>query len=216
MTKNRSLVVLLVVVALTVVLTGGLMASNMGFKLNRVLVSGSEETSNSGQQFVALPYNRQVGIDTAKELFIDIELVGTVQNIQKYLTLTDTYQTYGKGDDDFALEAGQGLLIKMDATTNYIVVGSHDPSLQIQLEAGGGASKSGTNLFAPPYHGTASNAQDLFIELGDTNVQNIQKYLTATDTFQTYGKGDTNYDINPGEAYFVKMNQTKLYTPSHY
>ena len=124
MTKNRSLVVLLVVVALTVVLTGGLMASNMGFKLNRVLVSGSEETSNSGQQFVALPYNRQVGIDTAKELFIDIELVGTVQNIQKYLTLTDT--------------------------------------------------------------------------------------------FQTYGKGDTNYDINPGEAYFVKMNQTKLYTPSHY
>ena len=213
MTKKRSMTVLVVVLALAVVLTGGLMASNMGFKLNRTLLAGTNPGSNSGSQLLALPYNRQVGIDTAQDLFIDI---GTAQNVQGYVTQTDTFQLYTFGKADFPLIAGQGVLVKMGADTGYIVVGSHDPSAVIQLEAGGAASNSGTNLYAPPYHGTAATAQALFIELGDTNVQNIQKYVTSTDTFQLYTFGKADFAITPGEAYFVKMGTTLNYSPSHY
>ena len=213
MTKNRSLTVLVVVLAAAVVLTGGLMASNMGFKLNRSLLAGTDPGSNSGTQTIALPYNRQVGIDTASALFSDI---GGVQNIQGYDTQTDSFTFYTFGSPDFALVAGQGYFVKMGQNKNYIVVGSHDPSAVIQLESAGPASNSGTNLYAPPYHGTASDATALFQELGGANVQNIQAYDTATDSFVFYSFGASNFNINPGEAYFVKMGTTLAYSPSHY
>ena len=213
MTKNRSLTVLLVVVAMTVVITGGLMASNMGFKLNRALLAQTDPNSASGTQFMGLPYNRQVGIDTARDLFVDM---GTAQNIQKWNTATDSYQAYASGLGDFPLVSGQGVVAKMGSNTNYIIVGSHDPSLQVQLEAQGGASASGTNLFAPPYHATAATARALFEELGSDYVQNIQRYLTSSDSYQAYASGLSDFPLVPGEAYFVKMGQAKLYTPSHY
>lgn len=213
MTKNRSLTVLVVVLAAAVVLTGGLMASNMGFKLNRALLAGSDPGSNSGTQTLALPYNRQVGINTASDLFGDIS---GAQNIQGYDTASDGYVFYSFGSPDFALEAGKGLFVKVGANTNYIIVGSHDPSAVIQLESAGAASNSGTNFYAPPYHATASTATALFQELGAANVQNIQGYNTAADGFVFYSFGSPNFNINPGEAYFVKMGTTLAYSPSHY
>jgi hypothetical protein len=205
--------VMVLVLAAAVLITGGLMASNMGFKLNRALLAGTDAGSNSGTQTLGLPYNRQVGIDTASALFTD---VGNVQNIQGYDTATDGYVFYSFGSPDFALEAGKGLFIKAGANNNYIVVGSHDPSAVIQLEAAGPASNSGTNLYAPPYHGTAATAAALFQELGAANVQNIQGYDTSADGFNFYSFGSGNFDINPGEAYFVKMGTTLAYSPSHY
>ena len=213
MTKKRSMTVMVVVLAAAVVLTGGLMASNMGFKLNRALLAGSDPGSNSGTQTLGLPYNRQVGIDTASELFSDIT---GVQNIQAYNTATDGYLFYSFGSPDFALEAGRGLFVKAGQNFNYIVVGSHDPSAVIQLESAGAASNSGTNLYAPPYHATAATARALFQELGGANVQNIQGYNTATDGFNFYSFGSPDFNINPGEAYFVKMGSTLAYSPSHY
>ena len=215
MTKNRSLTALFVVAVAVVVLAGGLMASNMGFKLNKSLVTASPGTSISGTQLLALPYNRQVGIDNASELFGDIG-AGNVQNIQKFLTQTDTTQLYTFGSPDFALEEGFGLLVKMGADVNYIVVGSHNPSAVVQLEGAGAASVSGTNLYAPPYHSTASMASELFAELGASNVQNIQKFLTATDTTALYTFGSPDFALTPGEAYLVKMAQTLAFSPSHY
>jgi hypothetical protein len=215
MSKNRSMTVLVVVFALAVVLTGGLMASNMGFKLNRALIAGADPGSASGTQLIALPYNRQVGIDTAEDLFKDIG-TSKVQNIQRYNTANDKFVPYAFGLPNFPLVAGQGVSVKMGTNTNYIVVGSHDPSAVIQLESAGAASASGTQLYAPPYHGTAAMASQLFIELGPTNVQNIQRYNTANDKFQPYGYGLPDFPINPGEAYFVKMGNTLAYSPSHY
>ena len=213
MNKNRSMTVMVLVLAAAVVITGGLMASNMGFKLNRALLAGTDPGSNSGTQTIGLPYNRQVGIDTASDLFKDLS---DVQNIQKYATASDTYQLYTFGSADFALSAGEGLLVKMGSNSNYIVVGSHDPSAVVQLESAGPASNSGTNMYAPPYHGTAASAQALFQEIGSSNVQNIQKYLTASDSFQLYTFGSTDYSIDPGAAYLVKMETTLAYSPSHY
>ena len=137
-------------------------------------------------------------------------------NIQAYDTQNDSYLFYSFGSPDFALEAGRGLFVKVGSNTNYIVVGSHDPSAVIQLESAGAASNSGTNLYAPPYHGTAATATALFQELGGTNVQNIQGYDTSADSFVFYSFGSPDFNINPGEAYFVKMGTTLAYSPSHY
>jgi hypothetical protein len=214
MSNKRSLTALFLVAGVVVVLAGGLMASNMGFKLNRTL-SQAGAGSNSGTNALALPYNRQVGIDTAKALFQDIGNTDA-QLIQQFVPASDTYNIYTFGSPDFALVSGEGYFVKMTNNVNYIVVGSHDPSASIQLNAAGPQSASGTNFFAPPYHATASTAKELFIEIGILNTQLIQKFLPATDTYQLYTFGSTDFALSPGESYFVKMNNSIPYMPSHY
>jgi hypothetical protein len=214
--RKRGLVAVTITAAAMVVLAGGLMASNMGFKLNYPLkAADGGASSKSGTQTIALPYNPQVGMVNVSDLFKDVALAGNVQNIQKFLQATDTYQAYQAGSADFALQAGVGYFIKVGAPNfSYIIVGSHDPSAVVVLKAAGAGSKSGTNLFAPPYHTTAATARDLFIEIGVA--QNVQKYLAKTDTYQAYAAGLPNFNIDPGVAYFVKVGSTINYQPSHY
>jgi hypothetical protein len=213
MRQRRTIVAVSLVAAAAVILAGGLLASNMGFKLNYPLRAASG-TSLTGSNTIALPYNRQVGIDTAQDLFLDVTAAGTVQNIQKFLPATDSFQLYTYGSANFGLAQGEGYFVKMGTDADYIVVGSHDPAAVVQLNAAGGGSVSGSNFFAPPYHTTAATAQDLFLEIA--TAQNIQKFLPATDSFQLYTYGSANFALTPGEAYFVKMQTSKSYTPSHY
>ena len=80
-------------------------------------------------------------------------------------------------------------------------------------------NSSGTNFFAYNYHQTAADAKALIDDIGFANVTNVQKFLKATDTLQSYtGRklGGTAFALTPGEAYFVKMATTVNYTPSHY
>jgi hypothetical protein len=219
MTKRTYIGVL--TVALAVVLAaGGLLASNMGFKLNYPLTAAGAG-SISGTNTLALPDNRQAGINAASTLMNDITLASTT-NVQKFLEATDGLQVYtgrkGSGPD-FALAAGEGYLVKMAATVNYIVVGSHDPAFANPLNAAGGGSASGTNLFSYPYHSTATTASALQNDIGLANVTNVQKFLKATDGLQVYtgrkGSGP-DFALAPGEAYFIKMAATVNYSPSHY
>jgi hypothetical protein len=211
--KKRTIVAVSLVTAAAVILAGGLVASNMGFKLNYPLKAASG-TSQSGNNTIALPYNRQVGIDTAQELFVDITDAGVVQNIQKFLPADDGFQVYTFSSPDFGLSQGEGYFVKMGSDADYIIVGSHDPSSGIQLNAAGAGSVSGSNFYAPPYHTTAATAQELFIEIA--TAQNIQKFLPADDGFQVYTFSLPDFSLTPGEAYFVKMDSSKTYTPSHY
>jgi len=219
MTKKMFLGAMAVVTA--VALTGSaLVASNMGFKLNYTLSQGGVG-SNSGTNVIALPDNRQTGMADAKNLMDDIGFASTT-SISKFLAATDTLQLYtGRkaGGTAFPLVAGQGLYVKMAATTNYIVVGSDDPSLAYPLLQGGVGSNSGTNFYAYNYHQTAADAKALMDDIGFANVTSISKFLKATDTLQLYtGRkaGGTAFSLVPGEAYYVKMATTVNYTPSHY
>jgi hypothetical protein len=112
------------------------------------------------------------------------------------------------------------VFVKMTTTVNYIAVGSDDPTTSYPLNAvAAGTSKSGTNFFAYNYHQTAGTAKALMDDIGFANVQNVQKFLKATDGLQLYtGRKGTGADFSlvPGEAYFVKMSTTVNYTPSHY
>ncbi len=73
--RNKRVAAVVVIAMAAIVAAGGLMASNMGFKLNYPLVA-SGAGSNSGTTTIGLPYNRQVGIDTASQLLADIVLSG--------------------------------------------------------------------------------------------------------------------------------------------
>lgn len=220
MTKRTYIGVL--TVALAVVLAaGGLLASNMGFKLNYTLNATQVGVSASGTNSLALPDNRQAGVNLASNLMNDIGLVNTA-NVQKFLEATDGLQVYtgrkGSGPD-FALATGEGYFVKMNTSVNYIVVGSHDPSFTHSLNAAGAGSASGTNLYSYPYHSTAATASSLMTDIGLANVTNVQRFLKATDGLQVYtgrkGSGP-DFALAPGEAYFIKMNTTVNYIPSHY
>ena len=155
---NKKVFVVVVGVAMACVMASGLIASNMGFKLNYPLVAVGAG-SNSGTNVVAAPID-------------------------------------------------------------YIVVGSHEPSLSISLDGPGAGSNSGTNFFSAPYHTTSTTALDLMNDIGFASVQNIQRFLEATDGLETYtgrkGTPAPNFNLVPGEAYFIRMGSTVSYTPSHF
>lgn len=214
-------------VTLAAALTGSaLVASNMGFKINRTL-SSTGGGSNSGLNTLALPDNRQSGLNTAEDLMRDITFNNTA-NVQKFLAASDSYQTYtGRKNAPapntaFALNAGEGYFVKMNTSTAYIAVGSDNPTLAYTLSSTGVGSNSGLNFFAYNYHQTAADAEALMRDIGFANVANVQKFLAASDSFQTYtGRKNapapnTSFALSPGEAYFIKMNTTTPYTPSHY
>jgi hypothetical protein len=214
-------------VATAVALTGSaLVASNMGFKLNYQL-SAQGAGSNSGTNTLALPDNRQTGLNDAKNLMDDIGGIATVTSIQKFLKATDTLQVYTgrkNGGLAFPLAAGEAYYVKMNVGTpvNYVIVGSDDPAIAYNLQAQGAGSNSGTNFFAYNYHQTAADAKGLLDDIGGVaSVTSIQKFLKATDTLQVYTgrkNGGLAFALTPGECYYVKMNTgvTVAYTPSHY
>lgn len=212
------------ITALAVALTVGSLvtASNMGFKLNYSLSQAAAGTSKTGTNVLALPDNRQSGLNDAKNLMDDIGFA-QVQNVQRFLKATDTLQVYtGRkgGGTAFPLVAGEGVYVKMNTTVNYIAVGSDDPAVAYSLNAtAAGTSKTGTNFFAYNYHQTAGDAKQLMDDVGFAQVQNVQRFLKATDTLQVYtGRkgGGTAFALVPGEAYYIKMNTTVNYSPSHY
>ena len=223
MTKKMFFGAMAVVTA--VALTGSaLVASNMGFKLNYTLNAGPVlNVSKTGTNSLALPDNRQTGLNTAKNLMDDIG-AASVQNVQKFIESSDGLQLYtgvkGSGPD-FGLAAGEAVYVKVGANVNYIVVGSDDPAIAYSLNAGPvlNVSKTGTNFFAYNYHQTATSAKGLMDDIGAASVQNIQKFIKSSDGLQLYtgvkGSGP-DFALTPGEGYYVKMGTTVNYIPSHY
>ncbi len=237
MRNQRRMAALMVVALAALIATGGLVASNMGFKLNYTLLDSTDGGSQSGTQSIGLPYNRQVGIDMASHLFRDIgTTVSTcglnpcncLDNIQRYDTATDQNAPYACGFGDFPLAAGEGLLVKTITGNggDYIVVGSHNPALTINLvSALNAGSLSGTERYTHPYHAVSSKASELTAELGGCRlaqaVASIQRYDSATDNNQPYTCGLTDYPIEPGQSYLVKTGTGAPATgidfvPAHY
>jgi hypothetical protein len=220
--KNRKLVLTVVsmVAVAALVLAGGVMASNMGFKLNLPLLAASGGVSASGTNYVALPYNQQVGLVTAKDLFLDIP---GAQQINRHVKSNDSFDFYSIAGSNLPpngwnLAAGEAYIVKMGANLNYIVVGSHNPGLSVSLVGPGPGS--GTNYYAHPYHGVAANAKDLFFEIGGP-IQQLNRHVKLNDSFDFYSIAGTNlppngWDLKPGEGYIVKVGANHSFVPAHY
>lgn len=205
MTKNRRVIALVVIAVACVVAAGGLLASNMGFKLNYPLTAQGVG-SNTGRQCLGLPFNRQVGIDTAEQLYNDIGAF----SIERFDSATDTNAAYP--GSNFPLDAGAGYLVRVLSDGNYIAVGSHDPSLELQFLAQDvGVSNTGRTRYAPPYHGVAADAEAL---LGEIGAFSIERFDAATDTNAAYP--GSNFPIEPGNCYLVRVLSDTNYIPAHY
>jgi hypothetical protein len=210
--------------AVAAVLAGGgaLLASNMGFKLNYPLTQTTGGTSN-GNNTISLPYNPQVGVSTAKTLMDDIGSA-SVFFIQRYIKSINTFETYtgrvGSPNVSWTL-ANEGYVVRMNTTVNYIVVGSHNPTMSIGLTQSSGGTSNGNNWLSFPYHHTANTAKQLMDDIGSASVFFIQRYIKSINTFETYtgrvGSPNVSWTNAPGEAYVVRMNTTvATYIPSHY
>ena len=226
--SKRTFIGVMVVALVVVLAAGGVLASNMGFKLNYTLNKAAVGVSNSGNNTLGLPDNMQSGMVVASDLFNDIggKTAIAAGGLQKLLKVSDTYQAYnGRATTgpNFTLDKGDGYFVQMANDVNYIIVGSHDPSFAHPLKkAAVGVSNSGNNFFSMPYNFTGTVAADLFNDIGGKTqiaAGGVQKLIKATDAFQAYnGRATTgpNFTLVPGEAYLIQMANDVNYIPSHY
>ena len=211
------------VVAVTLgasVLSGGLvLASNMGFKIVHALKAADGVESRTGVNSIALPYIPKSGLDDASDLIQDIG-PGSVVQIARYLRASDSWDPYiGTAGTAFLLQPGEGYLVQVSGDVEYRIVGSHDPAAMVTFFAsdGGVTSRSGNNLYAPPFHSTARTAAELRQEIGPDVVVQVARYLRTSDSWDSYtGTSGADFPLVRGEAYLVQVSQTVNYTPAHY
>lgn len=235
MSKRRFTGVVIVALC-AVALAGGLIASNMGFKLNNTLIAAGSATpegpvSNFGTNLLALPSNRQTGLNTASALRTDIGAsAGPVSKLLR--GSNDTLQTYTgiRGSPaDFNLAAGEGYYVKVNGAINvqYIVVGSDDPATPVTLIAAGQptpegpVSNFGTNHLAYKYHSVPATASALRTDIGAACGPVSKLLRGSNDTLQTYTgiRGSpADFALVPGTSYLVKINGAANvpYNASHY
>ena len=212
--RNRTFV--LAALALAAVLVGGgLLASNMGFKLAYEL---SSTDSDTGANTLGLPFNQQTNLSDAEDLIGDINTSAgsvVVVSVSNYVKSDDAFSPYtGFSGINFPLVAGEGYLVKVSQDGTYIIVGSHNPSLAIQFSSTD--SDTGANFYSFPYHGTPIDADELLTDIG-SGVVSVSNYVKSDDAFSPYtGFSGTNFPLAPGEAYLVKVSVDVSYTPSHY
>jgi hypothetical protein len=244
MSKRRILGATVVGLA-TVALAGGLIASNMGFKLNKTLIVGGQPvsgvgevapfTSLNGTNSLGLPFNRQVGMVNASQLKTDIGVACT--SVAKLLRSNNSAFAYTAarsglpGSVDFALEEGIGYRVRVTGASNvsYIVVGSDDPSYAVSLIVSGqpvpegGNSLNGTSEIAYKYHATSATASALKSEIG-AQCTSVAKFLASTNANFAYTAarsglpGSVDFPLIPGETYQVRVTVATnvSYVASHY
>lgn len=240
MSKRQILAVAVVALA-SLALAGGLIASNMGFKLNYTLVAagnavagpGETGVSLDGSSFVALPFNRQGGLNSVSQLRTDIG--ATAGGISRFLRRNNGVQTYAgvRGQVDFALvDQYDCYLIRATGATNtsYIIVGSDKPGVPLTFYASGnaipanltdvaGTSLDGTNCYPYAYHSTAATASQLRADIGAA-AASVSRFTRHNNAVLTYAgtRGQVDFALTPGEGYLVRVTGTTnvSYTPSHY
>jgi hypothetical protein len=226
--RKRAFVVAAVGLA-AVLVAGGLVASNMGFKANYPLDGPGVNGSATGVQTLGLPYNPQTNLLVAGDLIADINAdagSAVVASVSRFVRTTDQLESYtGFSGVDFSITPGDGYYVALTAVApvNYIIVGSHNPSLAYPLDGPGtNGSATGTQLWSYPFHGLASNADELILEIntagGGSVVASVSRFVRTTDNLESYtGFSGVNFSLNPGEAYSLSMTgDVPAYIPAHY
>jgi hypothetical protein len=120
---------------------------------------------------------------------------------------------------------GDGYIVSVTsvAPVNYIIVGSHNPSLTYPLDSPGtNGSASGTQLWSYPFHGLAAVAGDVIAEIntqgGGSVVASVSRYVRTSDSLESYtGFSGVDFAMTPGEAYVISMTgDVAAYIPAHY
>ncbi|HQO20792.1 MAG TPA: hypothetical protein PK747_09675 [Acidobacteriota bacterium] len=208
--KTRIILAVAVVLILAIALTSG--ASNMGFKLSQTLAA------NSVSKYVSLPYYNSYAVQSASYLRNDIIAAGGT-SVNVYNWNGTTWQRWaggGAGQVDFALQPGIGYQVKsLAAVSNWVIVGSHNPSTTISL-----AANSVSKYISVPYHTTATTASMFRNELVAAGGTSVNVYNWNGTTWQRWaggGAGQVDFAITPGLALQAKsLAAIAAYTPAHY
>ena len=84
------------------------------------------------------------------------------------------------------------------------VLGLNEPSLGPPLP------------FSFPYHGVATDAEELLNEIGGT-VFLVSRYVKSLDAVSFYtGALGENFLLNAGEGYLVQVSSDMSFVPAHY
>jgi hypothetical protein len=225
--KISTYVVAAVVVATMAALAGGVLeASNMGFKMNKVvfLFSGAG-SAPKGDNFVSLPFRHpyQNAADICSALALT-NGTGTVQLVDA-ATGTPFNFTCG-GGGPFSLTAADkvriGLRVRNLTATGGNLVGSHaagPPGVTFFRFFGAGSAPRGDNQFPVLYHGTAATAQDVCSQAGLGAGSTIQRIdaSTGTPSNHTCG-GGAPFSLVLGESVRVREPNAQIngFVPPHF
>ena len=230
-------VVLGVVVAIMVTSGGFVMASNLGFKLNRSFVTNfATGTSPIGDNWVSFPYNSPYVNVTS--LCSQLGLTGTSQVIQVNAAngVVTTSNCLGQ-PTNYALQTNAGVLIRILAPTpaSAIIVGSSNESMAFGTfgnpstltgNFGSGTAPIGDNWLSIPYHTTSTDAASVCADLG-LNVAPgglVFHRIASTGSSESRdcvsGGGGFTGPLKLGEAILVRKNNPSGnivgHLPPHY
>jgi hypothetical protein len=193
--------------------SSALMASNMGFKLTYGMIS----TGNYQLNWVGLPYYWGTAA-TANSVCADIG--ANAAEVHHWIrgVGNEKYESFlcGVGGTDFTINPGEAYLVKVSAATNWVIVGSHNPSLMVNLTSAGNYQ---LNWVSVPYHSTRTNASGLCTDVG-ANASEVHHWIrgAGNEKYESYlcGVGGTDFTLVPGEGVLIKVTAATSWTPSHY
>lgn len=223
----KTKVLLTLAAVILVIISTVAIGSNMGFKISIPLYQTM--TGHTGLNWVSLPfYNSYTDAASARTDIMAISGI-TGCELDQYQESTGTYLAYDPDnflEDNFTIcSSGQladanALLVKIGgANGNWVVVGSHSPSMTVPLHATG-TGHTGLNWRAVPYHTTAADAAALWTELNTPAIGvELDQYQEATGTYLAYDPDnflEDNFTITAGGAILIKVGSGKTWTPAHY
>ncbi len=196
----RTKVLLGLAVALMLVVSVATIGSNMGFKISIHLTAGDSN-------FVSLPYYNSYL--KAADVFADIPSAGSVQ---KFDNTNGTFitNTGSTTRNNFDITPGEAYVVTVGSTVDWVVVGSHNPTLALPLNAGDSI------FISVPYHTTATDAATLFAQI--PNCGSVQTFDNTNGTFITNTGSATrnNFPLVPGVGYVATVGTSGTWSPAHY
>lgn len=165
---------------------------------------GHEVTFKKGFNLFSYPAAVPSEYATCKKLLNSLATPDEVENIARFNTTTQCFEFCDfESDNDFAIVAGEGYIVRMKKDKVVVFPGSStSPMLNLT---------TGLNLVGHPVTPDDLTAFKLLEELGHDVVTSIQRFNTATGAFETAGftqngqRVGVDFPIVAGEGYFIYM-----------
>lgn len=196
------------VVAAVALMIGVAQASNMGFKMNRV-IQPVGTPNPKGHNLVGLPYKNPY--NNAQDVCAALGLSNVVPQgkIIQVNASSGAQASHSCGDaNPFALTPRVGMDITNNTLAGGILVGSHNanPPGSITIFAKGTPSPKGSNYFPVPWHTTAVNAQDLCVDLTLPATTNVKGVVPSTGAQPSHNCGDAGpFALVLGDTYIITL-----------
>jgi hypothetical protein len=234
--KSPHLTLAVVATVAAILIAGGAaIASNAGFKLNKgITLAGAGQV---GDNWISLPYYQPYGTIGGFCTQTGLSSTGGAlvpkAGVVEVDPLTGAPSPFTCGSAGAAarnLIAGRGYRVRQPnvagAPTSLIIVGSHNPGLQLHIEDAGNGT-AGDNWISPPYHTTAVSFNDFCQSSGLSSTGGalvpkaaITRVDATTGTPITRTCGSSGAQAEPlvlGESVRVREpNGPKDFIPAHY